>query len=66
MDDSGSQYLSFASREEARAWIRRIVEGPKNYFERNESTPLIYAVTKVGSEASRDAYKRTWGCAGQP
>ena len=51
MDDSGSQYLSFASREEARAWIRRLVEGPTNYLERNESTPLIYAITKVGSRS---------------
>ena len=66
MDDSGSQYLSFASREEARAWIRRLVEGPTNYLERNESTPLIYAITKLGSRSFRDAYKRTRGCAGQP
>src|SRR4029077_15899796 len=32
MDDSGSQYLSFAIREEARAWIRRLVQGPMNYL----------------------------------
>ena len=61
MDDSGSQYLSFASREEARAWIRRLVEGPTNYLERNESIPLNYAITEVGSRSFRDAYKRTRG-----
>jgi len=61
MDDTGSQYLSFASREEARAWIRRLVEGRTNYFERNESIPPTYAITEVGSRSFRDAYKRTRG-----
>ena len=55
MDDTGSQYLSFASREEARAWIRRLVEGRTNYLERNESIPPTYAITKweVGAFAMR-------------
>ena len=65
LDDTGSTHLSFSSPEEARAWIRRIA-GRKDYFGRNESTPSTYAVTKVGSERFCDAYKRTWGCAGQP
>jgi hypothetical protein len=65
LDDTGLTDLSFSSPEEARAWIRRIA-GRKDYFGRNESTPSTYAVTEVGSERFSDAYKRTWGCAGQP
>jgi hypothetical protein len=61
MDDTGSQYLSFASREEARAWIRRLVEGRTSYLERNESIPPTYAITEVGSKSFRDAYKRSRG-----
>jgi hypothetical protein len=61
MDDSGTQYLSFASREDARAWIRRLVDGPTNYPESNESIPPIYAITEVRSRSFCDAYKRTWG-----
>ena len=61
MDDTGSQYLSFASPEEARAWIRRLVEGRTNSLERNESIPPTYAITEVGSKGFRDAYKRSRG-----
>ena len=61
MDDTESQYLSFASREEARAWIRRLVEGPTNYLQRNESILPTYAITEVGSRSFCDAYKRTRG-----
>jgi hypothetical protein len=60
MDDTESQYLSFASREEAKAWIRRL-EGRTNHLEPNESSPPIYAVTEVGSASFRDAYKRAQG-----
>ena len=59
LDDTGLTHLRFSSPEEARAWIRRIA-GRKDYFGRNESTPPTYAVTKVGSERFRDAYKRTF------
>ena len=62
VDDTGSQYLSFASREEARAWIRRLVEGRTNSLERDESSiPPTYAITEVGSRSFRDAYKRSRG-----
>ena len=43
--------LSFANREEARAWIRRLVEGPTSYLECNESIPPTYAIIEVGSRS---------------
>jgi hypothetical protein len=56
-DDTGLQYLSFASREEARAWIRRL-EGRTSHSEpRNIGSPS-YALTEVGSASFLDAYKR--------
>lgn len=58
MDDSGSQYLSFASRKDARAWIRHLVDGPTNYFESNDSIPPIYAITEVGSRSFVQAHSR--------
>ena len=61
MDDTESQYLSFASRKEARAWIRHLVEGPTNYLQRNESILPTYAITEVGSRSFSDAYMRTRG-----
>jgi hypothetical protein len=61
LDDTGLQYLSFATREEARAWIRRLVEGPTSYLECNESIPPTYAITEVGSRSFCDAFKRTRG-----
>jgi len=61
MDDTGSQYLSFAGREEARTWIRRLVEGPTSYLEGKESMHPIYAITEVGSRSFCDAHKRTRG-----
>ena len=59
-DDTGSQYFSFSSPEEARAWIRKLA-GRKHYLRQNDITPSTYAVTEVGSENFHDAYKRTWG-----
>jgi hypothetical protein len=57
-DDTGLQYLSFASREEARGWIRRL-EGRTSHFESRERGPHSYTLTEVGSESFLDAYKRT-------
>jgi hypothetical protein len=58
MDDTGLQFLSFGSREEARAWIRRL-ESRTSYLEQNETGPATYTITEVGSPAFRDAYKHT-------
>jgi hypothetical protein len=57
-DDTGLQYLSFASREEARAWIRRL-EGRTSHFEPRERGSPSYTLAEVGSESFLDAYKRT-------
>ncbi len=59
-DDTGFQYLSFASREEAKAWIRRL-GGRVNYFESKELGPPSYAITEVGSALFCDAYRRSQG-----
>ena len=59
-DDTGLQYLSFASHEEAKTWIRRL-GGRVNYFEPNEIGPPSYAITEVGSALFCDAYKRARG-----
>ena len=57
-DDTGLQYLSFASREEARAWIRRL-EGRTSHSEPRNIGPASYTLTEVGSESFLHAYKRT-------
>jgi hypothetical protein len=59
VDDTGSQYFSFSSPEEARAWIRKLA-GQKHSLRQNDSTPPTYAVTEVGSVNFHDAYKSTW------
>ena len=59
VDDTGSQYFSFSSPEEASAWIRKLV-GQKHFLTQNDSNPPTYAVTEVGSGNFHDAYKRTW------
>ena len=59
MDDTGSQYLSFASREEARTWIRRLVEGPTSYLEGGEHAPNLCDYRSGRSFC--DVYKRTRG-----
>jgi hypothetical protein len=56
MEDTGFQYLSFATREEAKAWIRRLLGRTDR-----ESRPATYLVAEVGSESFREAYKRTRG-----
>jgi hypothetical protein len=56
MDDGGSQYLSFASRKDARVWIRHLVDGPTSYLESNDSTPPTYAITEVGSRSFVQAH----------
>jgi hypothetical protein len=56
MDDSGSQYLSFASRKDARAWIRHLVENPTSHLESNDSIPPTYAITEVGSRSFVQAH----------
>ena len=62
-DDTGLQYLSFASREEARAWARRL-EGRTSHSEPRNSGPPSYTLTEVGSESFLDAFKRSHGNAG--
>jgi hypothetical protein len=58
MDATGLQYLSFATREQARAWIRKL-EGRTLYLEPNESGPPSYTLTEVGSQSFCDAYRLT-------
>ena len=60
VDDSGSQYFSFASTKHARAWIRLLV-GHCDYHSRIDDSPATYAVTEVGSGTFHDAFKCTWG-----
>ena len=60
VDDTGSQYFSFSSRDEARAWIRRLVDHNR-YHRKSYITGRSYAVTEVGSEDFYDAFKRAWG-----
>ena len=60
VDDTGSQYFSFSSRDGARAWIRKLAD-QKHYHRDNYITRSTYAVTEVGSENFYDAYKCTWG-----
>jgi hypothetical protein len=60
MDDTGLQFLSFASREEARAWIRRL-EHRTTYLEASESSCLSYMVAEVGSQTFRHAYRHSRG-----
>ena len=55
-DDTGLQYLSFASREEARAWARRL-EGRTSHSEPRNSGPPSYTLAEVGSESFLDAFK---------
>lgn len=59
-DDTGLQYLSFASREEARAWARRL-EGRTSHSEPKNSGLPSYTLTEVGSESFLDAFKRSQG-----
>ena len=59
MDDSGSQYLSFSTPEEARAWMRKLA-ARKHDFQQKDIAPPTYAVTEVGGENFKDAYKCTW------
>jgi hypothetical protein len=59
VEDTGSQYLSFASRGEARAWIRKLA-GQKHCLTQNDSNPPAYAVAEVGSRDFHNAYKSTW------
>ena len=58
MDDTGSQYLSFSSSKQARAWIRMLA-GQKHFLGQIDNTPPIYSITKVGSSTFLSAYKRT-------
>jgi hypothetical protein len=60
MDDTGSQFLSFAGREQARAWIRRL-EHRTTYLESLECSPPTYVVVEVGSQPFRDAYRHSRG-----
>ena len=59
-DQTGLQYLSFASREETRAWIRRL-KSRMSPLELWESGPPSYKLTEVGSKSFLDAYKRIQG-----
>ena len=60
VDDTGSQYFSFSSRDEARAWIRKLAD-QKPYHRKHYINRSTYAITEVGSENFYDAYKCTWG-----
>jgi hypothetical protein len=60
VDDTGSQYFSFSNRDEARAWIRKLVDHNR-YHRRSYITGRTYAVTEVGSEDFDYAFKCTWG-----
>ncbi len=59
-DDTGLQYLSFASREEARAWTRRL-ESRTSHSEPKNSGPASYTLAEVGSETFLDALKHSQG-----
>ena len=62
MDETGATYLSFASPEEAKIWIRRLA-GKRRFLGHTEGGPPTFTIVKLGTKVFFDAFESTFGSA---